>query len=337
MSVGLGSAMGSSFTLAILWLRLVATDLTEALTFPTLRRNRFRAWLVVFLTVALFLTAPTLLYWVHGGQASYQYKDEPNGPVFFISECLDFINRYGGGISGFVISVLSMYAFYITIIQLRDFQRRISNFGDLVDRLLEVGKTASAHDKLHVISFTPAIGYLAERSKWPQIYKILVNTDFVENLDDDEIPSSSKTCMIAPSQVEIEDWQQRFIHRRRRAGGGKVSQMDIDKANKAASRVRKILKAQGQYTEVPFEALPGYYCFFTKHRAIITAPFFVPLELDGAGEDGAHGPSWLPAPQMIGFETTDRATIDQLFEQFDYVAGMRAKDPAAQSAQESLE
>lgn len=218
-----------------------------------------------------------------------------------------FIQAQGGGTLGFGISVLSVVAFLILIQQLKDIQNSVSTFTEMVDKVFELSKECTGENPLHIVSYTPAIGYLALHETYQK--KILA----MLKACDGEV---SKVKMIVLGQEQLSIWHNEFKGRTTRIG--KIDDARIAEAEGASTRIRTFLRENDMtnvYGEVDRDAMPGYYCFFSNRRAVIVTPMFLPIrgQLDGDRQN-------LPSPSMVGFETSDRTTIDHLHQQFEYLS-----------------
>ncbi len=312
-----GTIAGTLMTLALLYLRMLSNDFFEALTEPWFKGIRLRATLALIAMLLIFFGLP--LYIKLSTEADPMSFWHASGT--YLGTIVSYFNSTTGGIPTFVVSAVSVIAFYITILQLRDFENRISSFGELMEKLVELLEMADTNDRLHFVCYTPAIGYLAEPRLWEPLRVALLRPGVVQ--------------MIIPKSSDLHCWHQAFVGRRtkRRTKGMKVIvQPQVDDANAVSDEIIDCLKrTPGAVTQVDFDVLPGYYCFFTLRRAILVTPLFVPLLADPRMPHDA-----LPPPDMIGFSTSDRGVIDSMLEQFDHIlqvheARERGAAPAAEA------
>ncbi len=323
-----GVIAGTLITLALLYMRMLSNDFFEALTEPWFKGIRLRATLALIAMLLIFFGLPTYI------KLSTELLPEPDPTSqlgrwatylhqsgSYLGTVVHYIDKTTGGIPTFVVSAVSVIAFYITILQLRDFENRISSFGELMEKLVELLEMADTNDRLHFVCYTPAVGYLAEPRLWEPLRAALLRPGVVQ--------------MIIPKSADLHCWHQAFVGRRtkRRTNGKKVIiQPQVDDANAVSDEIIGCLKrTQGAVTQVDFDVLPGYYCFFTLRRAILVTPLFVPLLADPRMPHDA-----LPPPDMIGFSTSDRGVIDSMLEQFDHIlqvheARERGDAPAAEA------
>ena len=325
--LALGAVSGSLITLALLYFRLVSNDMFEALTEPWLAGTRRSATFAVIFAAIVWLGTPWVIHCLttNFGQSTELFRIGA-----YLALVVDFLQRNTGGIIGLIVSAVSVLAFYITILQLKDFQSRISSFGQLLDRLVDLAESATVHDKLHAICYTPAIGYLAEPKRWSRVKAALTN----ESADPDGDGNTNRVRMIVPRMEQLERWHGLFLMRRTKRGFSVIQPDDIEGANTISQKIKDILAAQivaddctPAYVERDFNLLPGYYCFFTLRRAIIVTPLFVPLEVGSRLPAEAMPSTNLPPPDMIGFMTTDRSVIDSMFDQFEYILNAGSQEP----------
>ena len=300
ISFTLGALSGAGLCTLLISLRLVSDDLYEALTEGLLsRRSPFKMVMYILLVAAIIFIVPA---WVMGFLGAHS-----EGATSFIGEhaawvVASYLAGHTGGAVGFIISIVTLVAFALTIQQLRDFQNRITSFKDLLKRVEYISGLSSADDKLHVIAYTPAVGFLAQPKRdWNRMRNSMLA------VDEDE---KHKTRVVVLNETLLKQWHDKFIGRRTLAGT--VSVADADGSQIEAMKIKSALGCD--YIELDYESLPGYYCFFTSSRAIIATPMFLPIYGQNADER-----TKLPSTHMLGYETSDRATIDDLFHQFSYL------------------
>lgn len=316
----IGTVLGGLLVLTLFYLRLLSNDMYEALSEPWTRERKGATWTFVII-VSLVFVLPALIHFYMGS-----ITDSPYSAVRTWSWAINYFTKYTGGLVGFTLAVLSILAFYITIQQLKDFQSRISSFSELLDRIIVLGQTATNDDKMHIIAYTPAVGYLAQNKLWSQVLAALTDVDKRGDRD-----HRCRTKILTQEMTTLTDWHAQFIGRKtKRIGGRPVTEEDVKKATKEARTIRDLLTQHDPkaYKEVKFNTLPGYYCFFTSRRAIIVAPLFLPLTATTEAPRDLAKLRAMPPPHMIGFETTDRGIIDYLFDQFEYIEQSDAGTPA---------
>ena len=315
-----GAFVGAALTILLIALRLISDDLYEALTdglFAKGRRMKTLIWLgfITFFVIGL----PTWGFlWINAHATGREAMGES-----VMVHIFDYLGKNAGGSVGFFVSIVTLLAFALTIQQLRDFHNRITSFSDLLSRVEKLSTSSSNSNPMHMIAYTPALGCLAQqRGDWGRLYNTLIERD----------NGGAKTKMIVlksdalpdPPYLsgDLADWHELF--KNRRTLRGHLKDDDIAECNQESKRIKDaLMRAGNNYIEMAWNDMPGYYAFFTSSQAIVATPMFLPIRLR-ATDDLKRS---LPSTHMIGYQTTDRATIDDLFHEFTYLeAAVRAGD-----------
>jgi hypothetical protein len=294
-----GAFLGSAFTLIALFLFRFSDDLVDVLFAKSALKRIVVAAFLIFLFVFAILVYDAFLY-------VNQNPDSSNYSLSLAVSFFSYVVKNAGGIVGFFATIITITAFTLTIQQLKDLRSTVSSFSDLATRLSKLGSECTADDPLHVVSYTPCLGYLAlPREKWNLIYKTFIRQDK---------SGQSTTRMIVLQDDQLRQWHSEFLGRTTRHGV--IDQRILKDNEEQAIRIKNVLKAMSpaDYMEIDRVSLPGYYCFFNASRAIVVAPFFLPIS--GQHEDDRKH---LPNPNMVGYETTDRTTVEYLHDQFHYL------------------
>ena len=234
-----------------------------------------------------------------------------------------------GGIFAAFMGVVTIGGFALTLHDLREIRRRITTFPDLVDRLDDMfrGARKKLDDSVRFLAYTPALGYIALQD---DDFKTLYNAIHTLNLDGK--PVADMTCL---SRKDLKEWHDLFVGRRTRrrefegsAGtstsvqrpvkAGVVDEQLAEAATIKGERIIRIIREEADNSSdgnsrikrLPFEFLPGYDFFVSSERAILVAPLQLPFP-KGAPKMTQQTHRTV---QMLGFETNDRAIIDELLE-----------------------
>lgn len=149
-----------------------------------------------------------------------------------------WLKDYAGGPVGFFVSAISLSGFILTVRQLRDFNERVMSFEDLIQRVSRLSKSATNHDPLCVISYTPALGFLAQPK-----YQSVEWIDFLTNKQDGQ----RRVRIITLKQDDLEKWHEQFIGRR--TSRGILDQEDITECNNTCAEIKRQLGSK-HYREV---------------------------------------------------------------------------------------
>jgi len=303
----IASLLGASITIALLWYWRVADAVFDVVIHRHLAKGeRLRSVLIFGGIVALVVAFPvTSCVAFRASSAGYR----PDWFFKGIVKGASFFDRHAGGTVGFVISVITLSAFTITIQQLRDLRDSIDSFSDLASRIIKLSSCSSCSDPMHIISFTPCIGYLAlPRREWAKLSKALIHTD-------GKAGGECTTRAIVLKEDQLYDWHKEFTGRWTRRAGSVTPEL-VNEVQAESHKIKSILQGYSveNYIEVDRDSLPGYYCFFNSRKALLVTPFFLPI----SGQTLEARQS-LPNPHMVGYETTDRSTINFLLDQFHYL------------------
>lgn len=245
----------------------------------------------------------------------------------FWPSLLVHIEENPGGLFALMTGLPTLYGLALAVEQLWEIRRAIRSFSELIDRVSVLAKGATSQNPLRIVAYTPSIGYLAQPpDEWNRFMEA------IEHKSDGK-PIAQIVCL---KRDELDDWHKLFIGRTTLRGEIKP---DLPESAATTSQSAAVISQPpaspnqptrpkdatdaGEYLvtrlqkdtnnrdcdnvcRLPFNCLPGYYLFFTKRRAIIVVPLFLPLLLPAKLQ--SHNAK-LPPVQMIGFETTDRAYI----------------------------
>lgn len=222
---------------------------------------------------------------------------------------VELIDNDPGGIFAILTGLATLYGVLLTLQSVREVRRTIGSFSDLIDRIEKMAKTATHNNPLHILAYTPAIGYLAQPDlDWNKFSEAVRRRPAGK-------PITKFTCL---RESDLEIWHRLFTGRTTLKG--KVTLENSDRATRAGEGLINELIRDASNEEVPnmvhrlpANFMPGYYLFFTRERAIIVAPLFLPFP-KGAPTQQEN----IPTVQMIGLETQDRAIIRDINQIYNY-------------------
>lgn len=196
----------------------------------------------------------------------------------------------------------------LAVQQLREIRRTISSFSELIDRVCDLADKATNANPIRILAYTPAVGYLARPdAEWDQFQKAIARKD-------SKGPIAEIICL---QETDLASWHDLFVGRQT------SRDIDLEMTREASTLAEGLLRDLQQDTHykacksvhrLPFDFMPGYYFFFTKDRALIVVPLFLPLP----GSAPEPRQQQLPTVQMIGFETAERALIQDVEQMYDY-------------------
>jgi hypothetical protein len=132
-----------------------------------------------------------------------------------------------------------------------------------------------------------------------------------------------RTNIVCLDHDDLGVWHRLFEGRRTLRK--KLQLQDVDTATKAAEGLLEDLqrdsfgkKVPGTVHRLPWHLMPGFYVFFTRRRALIVTPLFLPFPR-GAPKSLQEE---LPSVQMIGLETGDRSVINDIEKLYAYYASL---------------
>ncbi|NER23677.1 MAG: hypothetical protein F6J96_23835 [Symploca sp. SIO1C2] len=218
-----------------------------------------------------------------------------------------------GGIFAVLTGLATLYGVGLTLQGLWELRRTISSFSELIDRVERMTQKATDKNPLHILAYTPAIGYLAQpESDWIRFSEALKKQPTGQ-------PIAKITCL---REQDLKIWHRLFVGRRTLKG--EISKLSADEATNAGQGLIDNLTKDNSNREVrkgvrrlPSSFMPGYYLFFTRERAIIVAPLFLPFP-----KGVPSMPEQLPTVQMIGLETQDRAIIRDIEQMYYYYSNL---------------
>jgi hypothetical protein len=216
-----------------------------------------------------------------------------------------------GGFFALVTGLPTLCFLALAVQQLREIRRTISSFSELIDRVCDMAKKATGANPIRILAYTPAVGYLARPdSEWHQFYSAICKKDKRTGK-----PIAEIICLRG-SHLKV--WHELFVERT--TSRGKINLAMSRQATASAEGLLEILKKDDDNNacdtvhRLPTDFMPGYYFFFTKDRAIIVVPLFLPLPSSAPKVEQKK----LPTVQMIGFETADRALVQDVEQMYDY-------------------
>jgi len=215
-----------------------------------------------------------------------------------------------GGIFAAFTGVVTIYTLLYTVGSIRDIRRTVSSFSELIDRVHKMAGNATDSNPLRILAYTPAIGFLALRKHdWDKFHKAVTTP----------IDGKPMTNMVCLEHDDLDVWHQLFVDRRTLKK--KIELQDAKDANTAAENLLRVLGKDSLGKDVPdsvhrlpWRFMPGFYLFFTRERAIIVVPLFLPFP-KGAPKSLQEE---LPSVQMIGLETQDRSLISDVEKVYGY-------------------
>jgi hypothetical protein len=206
------------------------------------------------------------------------------------------------------VTLVGLWVAYYSILEQR---RVITSFADLHARLIDlIQDTAKRPDSgnLQFMAYTASIGYLAMRNKyWEKLKQAFITLG----------PRRLEVICLHDDDLFL--WHSTYLGRRTdRKKNGPLGLGDVELATEASNWVTSYEEAddEGKMHRVSvfkkrLETMPGFYVMMNDDRAIIVAPFFVPVNLGAtSATDKKHG------VEMFGFETTDRRIVEQAHQFF---------------------
>jgi hypothetical protein len=198
----------------------------------------------------------------------------------------------------------------LAVQQLREIRRTVSSFSELIDRICDLADKATNANPVRILAYTPAVGYLARPdAEWEQ-FQAAINRK-----DPNGGPIAEIICLEEPA---LQTWHNLFAGRE--TSRGTLDSEMTKEASRLAEGLLQQLQSGRRYKpcetvhRLPLDFMPGYYFFFTKDRAIIVVPLFLPLPNSAPQLKQER----LPTVQMIGFETSERALVQDVEGMYDY-------------------
>ena len=219
----------------------------------------------------------------------------------YLSNHLDFnsLKQNPGGLFTLVTGTVTIIGVYLTLQSVLDIRATITSFPELIERLCDlINRTPDPEgdpargDYVRFLASTPALGFLARpENEWWKLKEVLRRDPHKVQI----------TCL---DQQDLQLWHELFSGRITDRG-----KLDAELVGKATCESEHLLEDMTGFFEASrkkWDRLPGYYIFANNRRAIIVAPFFVPLPVGTP----PHGQLVeLPSVQMLGFETTDPSIV----------------------------
>jgi len=223
-----------------------------------------------------------------------------------------YIFENPGGLFTIVTGALTFAGVAITLQSIFEFRQTITSFEQLVRRINFLIDGTASDDYVRCLVFTPAIGSLSlPKRDWKALYNRLLD-------------APGKIQMICLDESDLKKYHDLFIGRK--TDRDIISRPAVDDAQKKALMLIQELKDSGNPPVCKPEAkLPGYYMFANRHRAIVAAPFFMPMPAHEFTDDQIQR---LPSVQMFGFETSDSLAVHAVHSMLDLYGEKRTCDDA---------
>lgn len=207
-----------------------------------------------------------------------------------------------GGLFSIFTGIGTMTGVYLAVRQNLEFRQTITSFSQLGRRLASMlESTHEDDDTVRCLVCTPAIGCLAlPKREWDFLYSTLN-------------AHNTRIEMVCLDDESLRKYHELF--KDRKTDRGVISREIIDEANKKSQALIASFQASQYCAKSLAEtSFPGYYVFANRQRAIIVAPFFMPMPLHSLSPNQIME---LPPVEMFGFETSDAIivrTAHKLFE-----------------------
>ena len=243
--------------------------------------------------------------------------------VLLVSNGFDFgtmvtrlILESPGGIFTLLTGLFTMAGVYITLKSLLEMRQTITSFSQFASRVRWMIENTEEDDQIRCLTYTPAMGSLAlPKAEWDRLYSSLQSAHI-------------KIEMICLAREELPRFHSLFLGRR--TDRNIVSQEMVEEANKKSEILLNAFESVGVPPSFRTETrLPGYYMFANRNRALVAAPFFMPVPAHALTPDQIQK---LPSVQMFGFETSDAAVVSTIHRMLDLYSG---HSHAAESENES--
>lgn len=238
-----------------------------------------------------------------------------NGPHNHLSvqEYVACIFRYSfgeaGGLFAAFFGMLSLVGVWMAFVSIIEFRRVITSFYQLHERIVLLIKDTPPDQRVRILAYTPAIGFLAlPEEKWTELKTALTSI-------------RSRLDIVCLDQDELADWHRFFVGRRTlrdpiASNQGKsneyLSAEDTKLATHESESLMNDLAVKRKSVRKKLEMMPGFYLIFNDQKAIIVTPFFIPFP-PGTPPDVQKRYSKV---QMFGVETGDRRIIEDVQELF---------------------
>jgi hypothetical protein len=309
----IGVFVGWIFGFAVYWLRTRGSDNRVLEPIPKTRSALFA--FCVALACAVVITVLTDM--ANAEDLANYAKEHPKlGPLGEIA----FVLEHHGSLFDWIVGSLTVVGVWLTYNSILEARRIITSFGDLYARVLALiaeTKEKPQTGKLRFLAYTMSIGYLALRQEdWDKLAGELTTLD------------KTRLEIVCLDDDDLKTWHNKYIGRST-ARKRNLTLFDTINATIASQTVADMATKGGTLKKKKMEAMPGFYLIFNDLKAIIVAPFFIPLPLGSPFTQGNN----TDRVQMLGFETTDRRILDDVTNFFNY---HRGDDDASASEEEEL-
>lgn len=233
-----------------------------------------------------------------------------------------------GGLFTIIFAVITVVGLWFTVDSALSFRKIITSFSQLHERLIhiidETLKSDNKDERLRILAYTPAIGFLALPStQWDKLEIGLVS-----------LAKNKKLEIITLDDEDLAYWHRLFIGRNtlrvsRSINSDFLQYTDAVSAIDAAEAIFDSIlgKLQDQENEKQqynkhhkdflvrkkFEMMPGFYLIFNDEKAIIVNPFFTPFAFGTPIEIQTR----VSRVQMFGVETSDWRVVEDVKELYD--------------------
>lgn len=221
------------------------------------------------------------------------------------------------GLFGFIITVIGLIYSSLAMQDLRHIINTFEGFKTRFTALLEeAAKSRDRDNYVRIMAYTPLPGAFALKRK------------AYSSLKDKILDQETRVEIMCLDDASLREWMSKFVGKKAR-GPRCLSQQDIDagiaEVDELLERVRSPSKTQHlafakehPTRRGPIDKLPRFYAYFSNERAIVVNPLFFPLQHLPATAQ----PSTLKerSVEVIGFETTDTHTIENLHLAYNSIA-----------------
>lgn len=205
-----------------------------------------------------------------------------------------------GGIFAFITGVATMAGVYYAILSLMDMGQTITTFESLARQLtkLVADSHADRESVVKYLCYTPLTGSFAVAdATFQKLVRTLMHPE-------------TNLSVVTLDRDDLKTWFGAFVGRRTKRGiiTPEVSAATAGKAEEFLQRLvsQAAVDARLTPTRLRLDQMPGFYVFCSAVRAIVVAPFFLPLPLGVPRETQANE---LESVQMIGIETSSPGVV----------------------------
>jgi len=324
--------------LALKFSELVASIIVPTLPIVQFDMNMIFMVIICVFTVGSFLLTlrvliPKLHNFIFGSAGTKHAKITYSLPLTFAITALfllglafdankkilsDFVEQYGPwlALSGLILTLCGLY---ISAIAMQDLRHVINTFEDFKVRfssmLKDVGEDNDDSNYVRIMAFTPLPGALALKSKDYLALRELI------------LATNTRVEIVCLDKQSSKEWMGRFLGKKVR-GGDRLDQGAINRAVEQVEELitdiqNPVLTAKRKFvsehpvTRGTTAELPRFYAYITNDRALVINPLYFPIE----GKNADEQPVDLKdrPVELVGFETTDTYTLQNLLNTYDLV------------------